>query len=142
MAGCFVTKPNKIHGLPPRGRFLSAAGRNHLADDSWQQGRRVLPADYVEAFERLVDEVERVPIVGERPLGRGREQGVGERGRRLARRYRREEGAFGRLAMAHACPPPQPALEQSRLRPAFKRRTLPPRRRAVAVRRHAPCSVE
>jgi hypothetical protein len=41
----------------------------------------MLPPDRVEAFERFVDEVERVPAIGERPLGLGREQGVGERGR-------------------------------------------------------------
>jgi hypothetical protein len=34
----------------------------------------VLPADQVEALERLVDEVERVPGVGESPLGLGGEQ--------------------------------------------------------------------
>jgi hypothetical protein len=65
----------EIDGLPPRGRFLGAAGRYHLADDSRQQSRRVLPAGHVEALERLfdealerlVDEVEGVFVVGERP---------------------------------------------------------------------------
>ena len=37
----------------------------------------MFPPDQVEAFERLVDEVERVPAVGERPLRLGGEQGVG-----------------------------------------------------------------
>jgi hypothetical protein len=38
----------------------------------------MLPSDQVEALERLVDEVERVSVVGEGPLGLGGEQGVGE----------------------------------------------------------------
>ena len=42
----------------------------------------MLPADEVEAFERLVDEVERVSAVGEGPFCFGREQGIGELGRR------------------------------------------------------------
>ena len=41
----------------------------------------MLPPDQVEAFERFVDEVERVAAIAERPLGLGREQGVGKRGR-------------------------------------------------------------
>ena len=50
--------------------------------------------------------------------------------------YRRGEGALGGLTVAHACPPPQPALENGRLQLAVKRRTLPPRRLAIAVCRH------
>ena len=142
LAGCFLTQRNKINGLAPGGRFLGATGRHHLADDSRQQSRRVLPADQVEALERLVDEVERVSGVGERPLGLGREQGIGEHSRRDTGRNRREQGALGRLAMAHVCPTPQPALERGRIRPASKRRTFPPRRLAVAVRRHAARAVE
>src|SRR5207253_10480530 len=41
---------------------FGAAGRYHLTDDSRQQSRRVLPADQIKALERLVDEVERVPV--------------------------------------------------------------------------------
>ena len=44
-------------------------GRRHLADDGWQYGRGLLPADQVQAFERLVDEIERVSAVGEAPFG-------------------------------------------------------------------------
>ena len=109
-----------------------------MTDDNGQHSRRVFPANQVEAFERLVDEVERVPVVCERSLGRGREQGVGEHGGFFAGRYRREHGAFGRLTVAYACPPPQPALENGWLQLGFKRRALSPRRLTVAVRSHAP----
>ena len=105
-AGRLLTQRNKIDGLAPGGRFLGAMGRDHLTDDSRQQSGRVLPADQVEALEGLVDEVERVPGVGERPLGRGGEQGIGEFSRGEAGRNCREQGALGRLAMAHVCPTP------------------------------------
>jgi len=139
---CFLTQRNKVNGLAPGRRFLGATGRYHLTDDSRQQSRRVLPADQVEALECLVDEVERVPGVGERPLGLGRKQGIGQHSRRGTGRNRREQSALGRLAMAHVCPSPQPAPERGRIRPASKRRTFPPRRLAVAVRRHTACAVE
>jgi hypothetical protein len=82
LASCFDTYRNKIDGLTPRGRFLRATG----GYDSRQQCRRVLPADQVEAPERLVDEVERVPVVCERLLGRGRKRSVGEQGGFFTRR--------------------------------------------------------
>jgi len=64
----------------------------------------VLPADQVEAFKRLVDEVERVSAVGEGPLRLRRKKGVGERGRRKPGVDGGEEGALGRLAVADVCP--------------------------------------
>jgi hypothetical protein len=102
----------------------------------------VLPTDEVEALECLVDEVERVSTVGERPLGRCCKQSVGKRGWREPSRNRCEQGTLGRLAMAHACPTLEPALECSRIRPAFKRRTFAPWRLAVAVRCHAARAME
>ena len=102
----------------------------------------MLPADQVEALERLVDEVERVAAVGKGALGRGREQDIGERGRREHRRDRGQQGALGRIAMAHGGPAPQPALERGRIGPASKRRAFPSRRLAVAVRRDAARAVE
>ena len=78
LAGCFLTQRNKINRLAPGGRFLGATGRRHLADDRRQQRGRMLPADQVQALESLVDEVERVSGVGERPLGLGREQDIGQ----------------------------------------------------------------
>ena len=60
----------------------------------------MLPPDQFEAFERFVDEVERVSAIGERPLCLGREQGVGESGRRKTGADPREQGALGRFAMA------------------------------------------
>src|SRR5258707_13681648 len=102
----------------------------------------MLPAYQVEALERLVDEVDRVSGVGERPLSSGREQGIGEHGWRDPGRNRREQGALSRLAMAHARPTPQPALERGSIRPASKRRTFSPGRLAVAIRCHAARAVE
>ena len=102
----------------------------------------MLPADQVEALERLVDEVERVPGIGESPLGLGGEQGISEFSRGEAGRNRREQGTLGRLAMAHVCPTPEPAFEGGGIRPASKRRAFPPSLLAVAVRRHAACAVE
>ena len=96
----------------------------------------MLRADQVQAFERLVDEIERVPAVGEGPLGLGGEQGVGERSGRQTLGDRREQGTLGRLAMANPCPALQPAPQGSRFRPASERRTFSPRRLPVAVRRH------
>jgi hypothetical protein len=142
LAGCFVTQRNEINRLTPRGRFLGATGRHHLADDSRQHGRRELPADQVEALERLVDEVERVPGIGEHALGLSREQSIGQHGRRDTGCDGREQGALDRLAMAHMRPTPQPTLERGRVRSASQRRTLAPRSLAVAVRRHAARAVE
>jgi hypothetical protein len=142
LPGRFVAERDKIDRLAPFGRFLCAARRHHLADDAWQQRGRMLPADQVQAFERLVDEVERVSNVGERPFGLGREQGVGEHGGRKARSDPLEQGALGRLAVANLRPAPQPALERGRFQPAFERRAFPPRRLPIAIRRHAARPVE
>src|SRR5438094_700249 len=102
----------------------------------------MLPASSVKALECLIDEVERVPGIGKRSLGLSREQGIGEHGRRETGRDRREQSALSRLAMAHVGPTPQPAFERRRIWPASKRRTFPPRRLAVAIRRYAACAVE
>ena len=64
----------------------------------------MLPTDHVKALEGLVDEVERVSCVGIRSLGFGREQSIGEHGRRQIGRNCCEQGALGRVAMAHFCP--------------------------------------
>jgi hypothetical protein len=55
-----------------------------------------------------------VPVVGERSLGRGGEQSVGQDGGFFASRYRRKVGALGRLTARYACPTPQPVLEHKR----------------------------
>jgi hypothetical protein len=70
------------------------------------------------------------------------EQGIGQYSWRETSRNRREQGSLGRLAVAHICPTLQPGLEHGWLRPARKRLTFPPRRLAVAVRRHATRAVE
>jgi hypothetical protein len=142
LARCFITQRKKIHRLAPGSRFLGAARRHHLAHDRRQHGRCVLPADQVEALERLVDEVERMSAIGERPLGFGREQGIRKHSRRETRRNRGEEGPLGRVAMAHFSPTPQPAFERGWIRPASEWRTFPSRRLALTIRRDAARSVE
>jgi len=141
-AGCFVAESDQIFGLAPFGRFLRAARRGHLADNGRQHGRSVLPPDQVEAFERLVDEVERVPAVGEGPFRLGREQGASEHGRRKAGVDRGEKGALGRLAMANLYPAWQPAFQNRRFRPAPERGAFPSGRLAVTIGRDAARSVE
>ena len=142
LVGRFLTQRNEINRLAPGGRFLGATSRYHLADDRRQHNRRMVPANQVETLERLVDEVERVSGFGKRPLGCSRKQCIGEPSRRDTPRNRREQRPLGRLAMAHVCPTPQPALERGRVQPAAKRRTVPPRRLAIAVRRHAARTVD
>ena len=44
--------------------------------------------------------------------------------------------------MTNVSPTPQPALERRRIGPTSKRRTFPPRRLAIAVRRHVARPVE
>ena len=102
----------------------------------------MLPPDQIEAFERFVDEVERVAAIGERPLGLGRKQGVGERGRRKTGADPGEQGALGRFAMAHLRPAPQPALQNSWLRPAPEGGAFPARGLTVTVGRHTTRPVE
>src|SRR5438067_10080063 len=102
----------------------------------------MLPANYVKALECLIDEVERVPSIGKRSLGLSREQDIGEDGRRETGRDRREHSALSRLAMVHVGPTPQPAFERRRIWTASKRRSFPPRRLVVAIRRYAACAVE
>src|SRR5262245_7425534 len=142
LASCFLTERHKISGLAPRSRFFGAAGCHHLSDDGRQYSRRMFPANQVKALERLVDEVERVSGVGEYPFSLSREQDVSEHGRRETGCNRRKHGALGRIAMTNDGPTLQPALERSRIRPTFERRTFPPRRLAIAVRRHAARPVE
>jgi hypothetical protein len=101
LARCLVAKRDKIDRLAPLGRFLCPAGRHHLTDDSRQQRGSILPANQVEALERLVDEVEGVSAVGKGPLGLGGEQGVGECSGRKTGGDPRQQGALGRLAMAN-----------------------------------------
>ena len=102
----------------------------------------MLPADQIEALERLVDEVERVSAVGEGAIRLGREQKVSERGWRGAGSDGGEHGALGRLPMAYRRPTPQPALEGREIRRARERRTLLARRLPFAVGRDAAGAVE
>ena len=142
LLGRFLTQRNKIHRVAPGGRFLCATRRHHLTNDSRQHSLRALPTDQVEALERLIDEVECVAGVGISAFGRGREQPFCEHGWRGPGRDRSEQGALSGLAMAHVCPTPQPAIEHRRMRPASERRSFPPWRFSVAIRRYPAPAVE
>ena len=99
-ASLLIAERDEIDRLSPFGRFLGTPGHRHLADDGRKQRGSMPPANQVQAFERLVDEVERVSVVGEGPPRFGGQQGVGERSGRKTLGDRREQGTLGRLAMA------------------------------------------
>jgi hypothetical protein len=94
-ASLLIAERDEIDRLSPFGRFLSALGHRHLADDGRKRRGSMPPANQVQAFERLVDEVERVSVVGEGPLRLSGQQGVGERSGRKTGSDPREQGAFG-----------------------------------------------
>src|SRR5215207_522808 len=102
----------------------------------------MLPADQVEAFASLVDEVERMAAISEGTVRRRPKQEAGERSRRGAAGDGGEERALGGFAMAHGGPVPQPPPEGGKIGPARERRTLPARRLAVAVGRDAARTME
>ena len=70
----FIAQSNQIDRLAPRRPFLGAAGCRHLADYARQDIGRMFPTDQVEALERLVDEIERVPAIGKDTVGLCRKQ--------------------------------------------------------------------
>ena len=102
----------------------------------------MLPADEVEALERLVEKVERMSAIGKGTVGLGRQHEAGEFARGTSARNRSQHGALGSLAMAHSRPTPQPPLERDNVRPARKRRPLLARRLPLAVIRHASGAME
>src|SRR5688500_16375471 len=102
----------------------------------------MLPANQVEAFASLVDEVERMSAVGEGAVRRNREQKVRERSRRGAAFHCGEQSAFASLAMSYGAPVPEPTLERREVGPARERRALPAWRLAVAVGRDATRTIE
>src|SRR5262249_5917105 len=104
LADRFLAQRDQIEWLAPGSGLLGSASGHHVADHRWQHSRRVLPADQIEAFERLVDKIKRVPGVRIRALGYGREQGVREHSLRDAGGYRGEHRTLGCFAMAHARP--------------------------------------
>ena len=102
----------------------------------------MLPADQVEAFESLVDEIEQMPAIGIDAIRRGRDQKVGQGRRRRPGGNRREEGALGRLPVPHPGPMPQPPLEHGQIGLTGEGSTIPPRRLALTVRGHPAGAME
>ena len=102
----------------------------------------MLPADQVEAFQGLVDEVEHVAAIGVDPLGPGHEQQLGQHRRRGTTGDRGEQGALRGVAMAHARPAPQPALQDRRVGGAGERGAVAAWCLAGAVASDAPRAVE
>ena len=111
----------EIHRQPPGRALLGAARRHHRPDQRGQHRSGVLPADQVEAFQGLVDEVQHVAAVGVDPLGAGHEQQLGQHRRRGTTGDRGEQRALGTVAMAHGRPAPQPALQGRRVGGAGER---------------------
>ena len=135
-----LDKGEEIHRQPPGRALLGAARRHHRPDQRWQHRSGVLPADQVEAFQGLVDEVQHVAAVGVDPLGAGHEQQLGQSRRRGTTGDRGEQGALGTVAMANGRPAPQPALQGRRVDGALERGPIAPRRPALqsAATRRAP----
>ena len=102
----------------------------------------MLPADDVETFEGLVDEIERVPTIGVGAVGLGGKEEICECRRRSAGRYGGEHGAFGRLPMAHGHPAPKPALQGGEVGSTCQRTRIPAWRCTFAVLGHAPRPVK
>ena len=115
-SGGSLAQRDQVFRLTPLSRLVRAPRRRHAADDEGQQVGRVRPADQVEAFEGLVDEVERVSAIGEDAVGLGGEQQVGQSRRRRASGNRGENRTLGCVAMADRCPAPQPPLFRGMIR--------------------------
>ena len=102
----------------------------------------MLPADQVEAFASLVDEVEQMPAIGIDAIRRGRDQKVGQGRRRRSGGNRREEGALGRLPVPHPRPMPQPTLEHGQIGMTGEGSAIPPRRLALTICGHPAGAME
>src|SRR5262249_41548068 len=132
-----LAQGDEIRRLTPGSRFFGAARGDHLTDHGRQHGGSVVPADQVEAVERLIDEVERVSGIGEGAIRLTRKQEIGELGWPSSARERRQHGALGRFPVAYGRPTPQPAADGGKIGPARERRTLLARRLSIAVSRYA-----
>ena len=103
----------------------------------------MLGADQINALECLVEEVERVPPVRERPVGDRAQHDVGELREVGPLRDRSQEGALGGIPVTHLGPLPEPAAEHiERDGCAVQRVAFAPRRGAGAVGGDAPDAVE
>ena len=132
----------EIRRLAPLCRLLGAARGDHLADDRRHYCSSVLPTDHVQALKRLVDEVKRVPVIGERPVSLGGEQQVGELGWRCPAGDGSEQCPLGALAVTHDGPLPQPAFELGQVWGSVKWGARAPGRLTGAVGRYAPSTME
>ena len=84
----------------------------------------MFPADDVETFESLVDEIERVPAIRVGAVRLGREEEIREYSRRGAARNGGQHGTFGRIPVPHGHPAPQPAFECGEVGLTCQRRAL------------------
>jgi hypothetical protein len=135
---------HQIERVAPRVLLFAAARSDQLPGDGRQHRRSLLPTDDVEAFACLVNEIQGVAAIGKGAVGDGGQQHRRQLRRRGAARNGGQQGPFGAVAMADACPMPQPPAEQrQRARTADRQRlTIASRRLAVAVARDASQTVE
>src|SRR5215469_4683501 len=98
--------------MAPRVLLLATARGDQLTGDGWQHRRSLVPTDYVEAFACLVDEVQGMAAIGKGAVGDRSQQHRRQLRRRSALCYGCQQGSFGPIAMADACPMPQPPAEQ------------------------------
>src|SRR4051794_11707720 len=73
-----LAQRDQVDGLAPRRALLGTPSCRHLPDYAGQYIGRMFPADDVETFESLVDEIERVPAIGIGAVRLGREEEICE----------------------------------------------------------------
>ena len=104
---------DEIDRMAPGVALVGAACAHQLVHHRRQDRGGVLAADQADALERLVDEIQRVAAVGERPIGRRAQHEVGDRGEVLLRDHR-EQGALGGIPVPHLDPLPEPSPQRRR----------------------------
>jgi hypothetical protein len=105
-----LAQSDEIDRLAPRCPFLGTPSCCHLTNHARQHIGRILPADYVQTLERLIDEIERVPAIGLGAVRLGRQEEICECSRRGAAGNGRQHSSLGRIPMPHDHPAPQPAF--------------------------------
>ena len=73
-----LQKWHQVHGMAPGVRFFPPFCRDQPAHHGRQDVSGMLPADDVEAFEGLVDEIKRMATIGVIPVGDSRKQHIRE----------------------------------------------------------------
>jgi len=102
----------------------------------------MLPADDIQALERLIDEIERVSATGIDAVRLGRKQEIREGSRRSASGNRGHNSPFRRIPMPHRHPAAKPPFESREIGPGRKRCAFSACRFAVAIRGYTACTMK